>query len=213
LFIPSARLGGDAFGYCMLDERTFAIYIVDVSGHGAGAAMYTVSLMNILRQRAVPATDLRDPGAVLGTLNAMFQMERHGGMFATMWYGVYDTSTRVLRFSSAGHHPAFMVAPDRREAVPLRTSSPIIGGRPDVTFEVEHTSVPNGASLYLFSDGVFEIVTAAGAQWQLRDFTQQILAPAAPSERETERLYRAVRSVARAGPLEDDFTLMVMTLA
>jgi sigma-B regulation protein RsbU (phosphoserine phosphatase) len=45
-FIPSTSLGGDAFGYHMLDENHFAIYLIDVSGHGVGAALLSVSVMN-----------------------------------------------------------------------------------------------------------------------------------------------------------------------
>lgn len=33
-FIPSTQLGGDAFGYHWLDGRYFAIYLLDVCGHG-----------------------------------------------------------------------------------------------------------------------------------------------------------------------------------
>src|SRR5205807_290340 len=53
-FVPSAQLGGDAFGYYWLDARTFVFYLVDVSGHGAGAAMHSVTVLNVLRQRALP---------------------------------------------------------------------------------------------------------------------------------------------------------------
>ena len=53
-FVPSTQLGGDAFGYYWLDLRTFVFYLVDVSGHGAGSAMHSVSVMNVLRQRAFP---------------------------------------------------------------------------------------------------------------------------------------------------------------
>jgi sigma-B regulation protein RsbU (phosphoserine phosphatase) len=37
LFLPSTRLGGDAFGYEALDDHIYLIYLIDVSGHGVGA--------------------------------------------------------------------------------------------------------------------------------------------------------------------------------
>ena len=37
-FIPSTQLGGDAFGYHWLDADHFAMYLLDVCGHGVGAA-------------------------------------------------------------------------------------------------------------------------------------------------------------------------------
>ena len=43
-FVPSAQLGGDAFGYYWLDQSTFVFYLVDVSGHGAGGLFFTMCL-------------------------------------------------------------------------------------------------------------------------------------------------------------------------
>ena len=49
--------------------------------------MLSVSIINVLRQLALPGTDFGRPGEVLNRLNAMFQMENHNGMFFTIWYG------------------------------------------------------------------------------------------------------------------------------
>ena len=93
---PCTRLGGDAFGYQMLNSRCFAAYMLDVAGHGAGAALFAVTVANVLRQRMLPEVDFRDPGAVIRGLNRMFPMERHNNLFFTMWYGVYDVTERVM---------------------------------------------------------------------------------------------------------------------
>ena len=65
-FVPSAELGGDSFGYHWLDDDHFAFYLLDVSGHGVGSALLSVSAMNALRSQALPQTDFREPGQVLG---------------------------------------------------------------------------------------------------------------------------------------------------
>ena len=68
----------------------------------------------------------------------------------------------------------------------------------------------------MFSDGAFEIVTDDQRQWGLSDFTP-LLADRGPAgaERlpESQRLYRAIRAAARRGPLDDDFSLVVVTFA
>ena len=58
-------------------------------------------MLNVIRKIALPRTDFREPGQVLGELNKMFPMESHGSMFFTMWYGVYQLSTRTLRYALA----------------------------------------------------------------------------------------------------------------
>ena len=110
-FIPSASLGGDAFGYHWLDDDHFVVYLLDVSGHGVGAALLGVSVLNVLRARSLPGTDFRDPGQVLAGLGGTFTMESHGGKFFTIWYGVYRPSTRELRWAGGGHPPALLFAP------------------------------------------------------------------------------------------------------
>ena len=50
-FIPSASLGGDAFGYHDLDPEHFAVYLLDVCGHGVGAALLSVSALNFLMRK------------------------------------------------------------------------------------------------------------------------------------------------------------------
>ena len=141
-FVPSAELGGDAFGYYWLDPSTFVFYLVDVSGHGAGSAMHSVSVMNVLRQRALPDVDFRNPAAVLTSLNARFPMDVHGGLFFTMWYGVYDAGDRTLRYASAGHHPAYLVPSDRQAAHPLGMSASMVGAFPGYDYKVQQVIVP-----------------------------------------------------------------------
>ena len=211
LFQPCAKLGGDAFGYGQIADDLFYGYLFDVSGHGAGAAMHSVAVMNLLRQRALPNADMANPAEVLACLNNMFGMEDHADMYFTMWYGVFDRSARRLTYASAGHHPAYLLPPDRGEAMALRTPGPMIGAMPDRTWRAESVEVPVGARLYVFSDGVFEIVTKDGQQWGLSDFVPLMLQPPVPGLAESERLFRAVHATSRSSALDDDFSLVVMT--
>jgi hypothetical protein len=207
---PSAKLGGDAFGYGQLTDDLFSAYLIDVSGHGAGAAMHSVTVMNLLRQHALPSTDMADPGQVLSSLNAMFQMEQHAEMYFTMWYGVFDRRSRRLSYASAGHHPAFL-APPNLDLVPLRTRGGLIGAVPGRTYLADSVETPPGASLFLFSDGVFEIVTNGGQEWTLQDFLPLILRPPAEGLTTSQRIFRDVTRAARPGGFDDDFSLVVLT--
>jgi hypothetical protein len=209
MFQPSARLGGDAFGYDRLDAQTFAIYLLDVCGHGVGAAMHSVSVLNVLRQRALPQTDFKNPVEVLEDLNAMFQMDRHDDQYFTMWYGVYDTLARTIRYASAGHHPGYLVPPDRASALPLKTTGLMLGAALDSRFVGAAAEVPAGSRLYLFSDGVFEILTKDGP-WGLDDFVPLLRQPVCRAS-ECQRLYRSVKTACHPGQFDDDVSLLVVT--
>ena len=107
-FVPSMALGGDSFGYHWLDDDHFALYLLDVSGHGVGASLMSVSAMTVLGSQSLANVDFRDPTQVLDGLDVAFDMDRHDGKYFTIWYGVYQPSTRRLRYAGAGHPPAVL---------------------------------------------------------------------------------------------------------
>ncbi len=210
-FVPSAKLGGDAFGYQFLSDSVFSGFVLDVSGHGIGAALHAANVANVLRRRGLPGVDFRDPAQVAAGLNDMFPMEEHNGLMLTLWYFSYHLPSRQLRFCAAGHHPSFLVSGAAPEPAPLWLRGPAIGLLPSGTWVMGGAEMPPGAKLYIFSDGVFEIVTAAGRQWTLEDFRQVLAQPVRPGVPEPDRLYQAVRTAARPGALEDDFSVLVVT--
>jgi serine phosphatase RsbU (regulator of sigma subunit) len=211
VYQPSAKLGGDAFGFQWLDRQHFAAFVLDVAGHGAAAALHAVSVVNVLRQRLLPGVDFRDPAAVIRSLNRMFPMEQHNAMFFTIWYGVYDNVQRHLTFATGGHHAAYLLPPTPLQPVALATRNPSIGIVPDRDMAAARVGVPPGSALYMFSDGVFEIVDRDGRQWEL----EQVLAllPAASTPGGPQRLYETIRAAAQPGPLEDDFSAVVLRFA
>jgi hypothetical protein len=209
-FVPSSQLGGDAFGYQFLDDETFAGFVLDVSGHGIGSAMHAANVANALRRRTLPGVDFRDPGQVASGVNAVFPMEEHNGLMLTLWYFTYDMPTRQLRFCAAGHHAAFLVSPDAPEPMALWLRGPAIGMLPHGKWAVGRAEIPPGSRMYVFSDGAFEIVAADGRQWGIEDLREIVSAGRTHGMAEPQRLYQAVRTAARPGPLDDDFSMLVV---
>ena len=210
-FVPSAQLGGDAFGYFWLDPATFVFYLLDVSGHGVGSAMHSVTALNVLRQRALPGVDFANPAQVLASLNNRFQMGTHDGLFFTMWYGVYSPQHRRLRYATAGHHAAYLVPSDRRSSEALGMSALMIGVVEDLEYDVAEVTVPAGSTLYLFSDGIFEVQTEGGGRWNLSDFEPFLVQPPIPGVAEPERLIQAAKQAAKSQIFDDDASLLTLT--
>ena len=82
-FEPSVELGGDIFDYYWLDDERFVFYLLDVSGHGIGAALHSISIFNLLHQQFLPGVDFAQPKQVLKALNDALPMGRYGDMFFT----------------------------------------------------------------------------------------------------------------------------------
>jgi sigma-B regulation protein RsbU (phosphoserine phosphatase) len=156
-FIPSRQLGGDCFDYYWLDPDYLVMYLLDVSGHGLGAALLSTSVLNVLRSQSLPGTNFYRPETVLAGLNEMFQMSDQNDKYFTIWYGVYNRSTRQLAYASAGHPPALLLPSTRQSVTHLRTPGIPIGMLPDATYDWQRCVISEGSRLYIFSDGIYEI--------------------------------------------------------
>ena len=205
-FLPSTQLGGDAFGYHWLDENRFAAYVLDVCGHGVGAALLSVSVMNVLRNRSVPNVDFADPAAVLAALNLAFPMERQNNMFFTLWYGVISTDSRELSFACGGHPPAVVLDPAEASPVMLRAPGAIIGGFPEARYTIgKHTLTP-GSRLYVFSDGVYELARADGTTVQLEEFVAELGKPATTSK--LDEIMAWATAIRSGAGFDDDVSIL-----
>jgi sigma-B regulation protein RsbU (phosphoserine phosphatase) len=131
--------------------------------------------MNVIRAGTLSGADFAAPSSVLTALNDAFPMEAQNGMYFTIWYGVYDTSSRVLSFAAAGHHPAVLVAP-RAPPQMLQGKGLPIGCFERVVYPMFSVSVPTGARLYVFSDGLFEVeVGGHGTMLTFEEFVNIIM--------------------------------------
>lgn len=213
-YVPCTGLGGDAFGYRDLGQGAYAGYMLDVAGHGAGTAMHSVSVANVLRQDGMLGADLRDPSAVMARLNDSFPMETHDGLFFTAWYWVYEPRTRMLTYCAAGIHPAWLVDRATARFSALPSDNPPIGRGRGARYTSAQAHVPAGAMLYMFSDGAFDIeersAAHTGRRWEIEDFVARIRQPPMPGVTEPQRLYNAVREAARPGPLDDDVSIVAV---
>jgi len=214
--IACCELGGDMLGALPLDGigRRTALYLLDVSGHGVGASLLSVTVGNILRSQSLPGIDFARPGDVLAALNASFPMERTDGKFFTAWYGVYDAKDRSLCYASAGHHPALLVPP-AGPSQQLGGTGPLIGFFPEATFAEASAEVAPGSMLYLFSDGGFEVADLGGALLGYDAFADIVTSIArdpatAPPHSADDRLDAITARVLHfaGGTLDDDFGLL-----
>jgi len=213
-FVPSTELGGDSFGYHWIDAEHFALFVLDVCGHGVGAALLSVAVTNVLRSGGLQ-TDYHRPEDVLGSLNRAYQMDDHDGMYFTIWYGVYHHPTRRLRHASAGHPPAILVKGPREtrgEAVRLSSPGMLLGVLPSTRYESEECTLDAPARLFLFSDGVYEVHRPDDTMMEFSELESVLTAPVSADRSELDEVLHFAQHT-RGGPLlEDDFSIVRMTI-
>ncbi|MFO0799075.1 MAG: SpoIIE family protein phosphatase [Gemmataceae bacterium] len=205
-FVPSTQLAGDMFGHHWLDADHFAIFLLDVSGHGVGSALLAVSVGNLLMAKSLPDTNIRDPAAVVSKLNDSFPMDRQDGKYFTIWYGVYRPAERTLTYCNAGHPPALLCHAGQVEQ--LTADGPAAGMMPGMPYENRTVPVPPDARLVVFSDGVFEIEVAEARQmWPFEDFLGYLGGLVGRDDMIELQLAHS-RTLSGRETLDDDFSMM-----
>jgi phosphoserine phosphatase RsbU/P len=213
-FVPSMHLGGDAFDYYWLDQDHLIVYLLDVAGHGVKSALLSVSVMNILRSRSLANTDFCCPKSVLSSLNHFFPMSDTGDDYFTIWYGVYNRQSRQITYSSAGHPPALLMRADQdgTQIQELESDGIAIGLFPEYEFENLSCLIEPESSLFLFSDGAYEIQQPDGLLWGFQSFKELLQAYYHAQISGLEYVFRQVKLINLDQPLEDDFSLVEILL-
>ncbi|MEW5860089.1 MAG: SpoIIE family protein phosphatase [Cyanobacteriota bacterium] len=168
IYRPCTQLGGDCFDYYWLDDNHLALYLLDVSGHGVGSALLSVSVLNVLRSQSLPNTNFYHPSAVLKALNNSFQMSDQGEKYFTIWYGVYNRLKHQIAYATAGHPSAVLLSRTSTKTLQVKqlgVSGLPIGILPDEDFEEHHSDIEENSTLYIFSDGAYEIQQFDGKIW------------------------------------------------
>ena len=162
-----------------------------------------------MRSGSLPLETLLAPEKVLAELNRLFQMDQHDGNYFTMWFGVYELSSRTLRYATAGAPPAIAVGSGTSPEL-LATDGQPLGMFDDVGYTSCSFAVPHGCRILLYSDGAFELDLIDGRQWTLPQFTTMFTEMAASSNLSLDELGETLQSLTRSGVFDDDCSLVLL---
>lgn len=209
IFVPSSQLGGDSFGYYWLNDHQFSFYLIDVSGHGVGAALLSTAILNSLRSRTLTGADFTDPSSVLNSLNKSFDMEEHEGKYFAIWYGVIDIITNELTCASAMHPPAICIG--KKGITSLGKKDIMIGAFPDYDYENVYYKLNGGDRLFLFSDGCFEIENDDEQVIDFEKFTS-ILEKNAELDQPLNIIFDELSKMNSNNSFNDDYSMLELEL-
>jgi phosphoserine phosphatase RsbU/P len=145
-------VGGDWYDVFELPTGHVGAAIGDVVGHGLHSATVMGRIRNALRAYAL---DSDDPAAVLTRLDDMVSHFEPDEM-ATVLYAVFDPARRQMTISVAGHPLPLMTLPTREAQMIEVCVDPPIGSDAAAPRRATEIAVSEGATIYLFTDGVVE---------------------------------------------------------
>ncbi len=216
-FHPCVDLAGDGLGILPLPDQRLGLYLLDVSGHGVGAALLSFTLNHLLSPGrggvlldAAPdgADSVVPPARVAERLNQQFPMDRSRQYF-TFVYGVIDTRSGEMDYVVAGH-PTPVLVPRGDAPVLVAGEGFPIGMLERAWFEGSRLTLEPGDRLYFYTDGVIEALGADEREYGIDRLLAAI-------ERHRDRPLRAAIDAIAAevydwsgGRLQDDVSLLAV---
>jgi sigma-B regulation protein RsbU (phosphoserine phosphatase) len=171
-FQPCVDLAGDGLGIVPLPDDRVGLYLLDVSGHGVGAALLSFTLNHLLSPGPEGALldglpgergSIVPPALVAERLNRQFPMDRSRQYF-TFAYSVIDARSGVMDYVIAGH-PAPVLVPRNDAPVLVAGGGFPIGMLEHAAFENRQLTLEPGDRLYFYTDGVVEALDAAEREY------------------------------------------------
>ena len=157
--VAAREVGGDYYDFLVVDEKTTAFVLGDVSGKGVPAALLMANLQACFRSQEPQA--LLQLSHMLEGVNRHFFDSTSAERFATLFVANYDDLTRKLRYVNCGHvSPLLMRASGEMEQ--LEPTATMIGAFRRWNCTEQEATLHAGDTLVIYSDGVTEAEHPSG---------------------------------------------------
>lgn len=204
---PARTIGGDYFDFIPVDDTKIVLCLGDVSGKGLTAALLMANLQASLRARTYLGASVKE---CVSNVNRQLYQSTSPEKFATLFYGILNTSDHSFTYCNAGHEPPIMIRKNG-ELVRLKGGGTVVGITDDFQFEDFQVCFQPGDVLVIFSDGVTEAMSSERKQFGENSLIESIkTGTASAADKIVERLVTAVRKHAGSAPQHDDITAVVL---
>ena len=151
---PAKEVGGDFYDFFMVDEDHLAMLIADVSDKGIPAAMFMMASKIIINN--VSKLGYEDPGKILELSNNQIVSNNPAEMFVTVWLGILDIRTGVIRAANAGHEwPCVMHKGTGFERLKDKHGI-VLGGLEGIRYKSYDIPLNPGDAVFVYTDGAVE---------------------------------------------------------
>ena len=206
LQISARFVGGDLYDYYVRDNRLL-FCVGDVSGKGVPAALLMAIAHSQFRTLSAHA---ESPDGIMRSLNHAICENNPDIMFITMFLGMLDMDTGMVRYCNAGHNPPILIQNGRAEFLDTEPSL-LLGVDENATY-VSHTlELSPDATLFLYTDGLTE---AENGQMELLGERRALETAGAfqsmTAKDQVERMWETVQRFADGAEQSDDLTLLAI---
>ncbi len=207
--VPAKEVGGDFYDFFMIDEDHLAMLIADVSDKGIPAAMFMMASKIIINN--VSKLGYEDPGKILELSNRQIVSNNPAEMFVTVWLGILDVRTGLIRAANAGHEwPCVMHKGIGFERMKDKHGM-VLGGLDGSRYRSYDIPLNPGDAVYVYTDGVPE---AKNAQDEMFGNERMVEAlnrnPDGTAQELVENVRQAIAEFVKDAQQFDDTTMLAL---
>jgi len=204
--IEARSVGGDYYDFLDLGPGHVGFVLADVSGKGVHAALLMANLQAYLRSQSGIAP--LDPARLLQKTNRMLWKATASEHFATLFFAIYDDTSREMVYVNCGHNAPILLRRDG-SVQRLPATATIIGIFEQWECEVERIRLAPGDLLVIFSDGVSEADRNEEEEYGEARLIHELQASRdLPVNEIVQAIFASVQKFS-AGTQSDDLTLLI----
>lgn len=211
------HLPGDFF---TVAERSNGVVFAlgDICGKGLAAGMWTTHLVGLVGARMAVTSE---PEAIVAGVNRDICLTGSVMPLASLFLAKLDPITRIVKYCSAGHPPAFLLRANGKLEL-LSEGGMLLGVVPATSYVSGSVELGAGDVLMIYSDGINESLNCAGEEFGYARLEAQLrlamagagdFGPQANADAVLFSVLGAVQDFAAACPLVDDMSLAIVRRA
>ena len=202
--IPAKVVSGDFYNFNDLGDGKYGFGVADVSGKGIKSSLLMSKASSLYS--CLSKTNF-SPASLLTQLNNEICETISRGMFVTMLVGIYDSNSKELLISNAGHEPPIILN-DKSEFSNFNEAGPPLGIVEKTPYK-EYKIKFDKSSMYIFTDGITEIKNPEGEELGSLGFQNYITRY--KDKPNNERLKLIIDNVLNSKYIQkDDLTILVV---
>ncbi len=149
---PCHFVGGDFYDYIPIDKERFGVVIADACGKGLPAAMLSSQIQAMLKSELNNENDIQ---TTLQNMNRQLVDSISKDKFATLFFGIFDSSVNEFEYATAGHNYPILMTKDS-DFQCLQTGGPALGLHNGSTFRTDKVRLNPEDFIFFYTDGVTE---------------------------------------------------------
>ncbi|MBP5596507.1 MAG: SpoIIE family protein phosphatase [Pseudobutyrivibrio sp.] len=156
------EVGGDFYDFFFVDRDKLALVIADVSGKGIPAALFMMRSKTAIRSLAESGAS---PEEIIFRANNTLCEGNDAEMFVTVWIGIIDLKTGVMKCANAGHEYPLIQRHGGDFDVIKDKHSLAIAAMPNTKAKEYEIVLEPGDRIFVYTDGVPEAVNPSLEQY------------------------------------------------